>query len=70
MKNVFNGRIKTINIFKKRVDINLMRKTFTKEFFNIYATGLEKYIKGNWQEAKIDFEKTLNYFEGMKDGPS
>ena len=36
-----------------------MRKPFDKEWSKTYNTGFVNYVKGNWKEALIHFNKIL-----------
>lgn len=38
-----------------------MREPFKKEFFRTYNEAFKQYVKGNWKEAKVLFEKTLEF---------
>lgn len=52
-----SNQIQVSEKFELDEDIKLMRSKFTKEFHDTFKKGFEQYIKGNWMEAKLYFEK-------------
>ncbi|OMJ77930.1 hypothetical protein SteCoe_22364 [Stentor coeruleus] len=58
----------TADMYSKSKEIALMRKTFTREFFDSFSKGMNNYLSGMWQMAKTQFEKVLAL--RSRDGPT
>ena len=67
---VFSGKIKTYELLAKSRQVRLIRKRYTREFFNIWNQGIEGYILGEWDTAIEKMTLTRDMIDGIQDGPS
>ncbi|CAD8115536.1 unnamed protein product [Paramecium primaurelia] len=51
-------------------NIKQSRALFNKEFYHKWEKGFSCYLSGDWDQAKLIFEETLNLLPNYKDGPS
>ena len=63
-----SGALESSEVLKESKEIELIKKSFTEEFFTTYENGMEKYVSGHWKEAKDLFSKTMKL--RSEDGPS
>ena len=70
IRSVILGEIKTIDIVNKSRDYQVIRAPYKPKFYDLWESGLEYFQKGNWEEAKGYFLKTLEYVPESIDGPS
>ena len=57
-ENAFSGSIEVSTLFANDKDIQLMIKPFSQEFREQYKKAFNLYSRGNWKEAKYEFEYT------------
>lgn len=69
-EKIFNGKIKTIDIFKKSPDVVLMHSKYNEGFYDRWKKGFKAYIQGDWKTARGYMEQTEHYIKGVADGPS
>ena len=69
-KMIFAGKIVSIDLFKKSTEIMIMRRKFSKEFFDLWRRGIHFYLDGEWEKAKSSMIETRDYFNNSQDGPS
>ena len=62
------GLFQVQELFTKSHDLALMRKEYTEAFLQRFGEGVERYLEGQWEDARKKFQETLE----MKgnDGPS
>ena len=63
-----SGAVESWEILEESKEIELIKKSFTEEFFTTYEFGMDKYVSGNWKEAKELFSKAMKL--RYEDGPS
>ncbi|EAR83046.2 adenylate/guanylate cyclase domain protein (macronuclear) [Tetrahymena thermophila SB210] len=56
-KKILQGQANICQIIDSDVDIATMRKNYTDEFRNTYHDGLQEYLNGDWEAAKVLFEE-------------
>lgn len=57
-ENAFSGDCEVSKLFMVDKDIQLMTKPFSQQFREQYRKAYNLYIKGDWPEAKVQFEAT------------
>jgi hypothetical protein len=55
----FKCQVEISSTFESNKDIILMRGPYKKEFFSTYKLAFREYVRGNWDEAKELFDKTM-----------
>lgn len=63
-----NGVMESSEVLLGSREIEFLKKSFTPEFFETFAIGMDKYISGQWEDAKEWFKKVLKIRN--EDGPS
>ncbi|OMJ86393.1 hypothetical protein SteCoe_12120 [Stentor coeruleus] len=58
----------TADIYSRSKEIALMRKPYTREFFDFFSKGMNNYLSGMWQMSKNQLEKVLAIRN--RDGPT
>ena len=51
------NQIAVSSAFEDDPEIKKMREGFSAEFFATFKAGFDNYIKGDWLQAKLQFDK-------------
>lgn len=64
-----NNQIQVATLFETDEDLVIMRKKFTKEFYDQFNKGFKHYISGDWQAAR-ELLETIEDIKGSIDYPT
>jgi class 3 adenylate cyclase len=67
---LINKRISSRNLLLSNAEVANRHSKFGAIFDNTWQIGMEKYLEGDWEQAKAAFERTRDMVSGHIDGPS
>lgn len=67
---LLNKRISSRNLLLSNAEVANRHSKFGAIFDNTWQIGMERYIEGDWEQAKAAFERTRDMVSNYIDGPS
>lgn len=69
-ESVISGERSMSNQFSTDADLLVMRSSISQDFIETFIDGYNFYLDGDWQKAKDNLEKAIEFNGSVVDGPT